>query len=267
MGRVAAFGTLGQSVATVILEVLIRRKTFPGAREPVLADLAFALGAHEIVAVVGPSGCGKTTLLRLISGLDQTFEGEITWTQSGPRQSGPAPAGVAPPRLGMVFQEPRLLPWRTVWQNLALVLPPGQDAAAAALLKRLGLWAERDSYPSRISLGMARRVAIARAFAIAPALVLLDEPFASLDAGNADLGRAVLLEAWEARPTAALLVTHDLTDAAALADLVLMLAGRPARIIADIPIAASERRGDRATVAQLAARLRDIQERSVISGF
>lgn len=262
MGGVAAFGTLGEPVAAVSLEVSIRGKTFPGAREPVLADLSFALGAHEIVALVGPSGCGKTTLLRLISGLDPAFDGEITW----PGQRGAALAGVAPPRLGMVFQEPRLLPWRTVWQNLALVLPPGQQAAAAALLKRLGLWDERDSYPSRISLGMARRVAIARAFAIAPALVLLDEPFASLDASNAELGRAVLLEAWAERPTAALLVTHDLTDAAALADRVLMLAGRPARIIADITIAASERRGDRATVAALAARLRDIQEKSVISG-
>ena len=257
MGGVAAFGTLGEQVAAVSLEVTIRSKTFPGAPAPVLADLAFTLGAHEIVALVGPSGCGKTTLLRLISGLDRAFEGEIAW---------PGLAGVVPPRLGMVFQEPRLLPWRTVWQNLALVLPPGQEAAAAALLARLGLWAERDAYPSRISLGMARRVAIARAFAIAPALVLLDEPFASLDAGNAELGRAVLLEAWAERPTAALLVTHDLTDAAALADRVLMLAGRPARITADIAIAASERRGDRATVAQLAARLREIQEKSAISG-
>ncbi len=266
MGRVAAFGALDQSVAAVILEVTIRRKTFPGTREPVLADLAFALGAQEIVALVGPSGCGKTTLLRLIAGLDQAFDGKIVWpSQNAPSQDGQAPSGDAPPRLGMVFQEPRLLPWRTVWQNLALVLPPGQEAAAAALLERLGLWAERDSYPSRISLGMARRVAIARAFAVAPALVLLDEPFASLDASNAELGRAVLLDAWAARPTAALLVTHDLTDAAALADRVLMLAGRPARIVADIPIAASERRGDRTSVAQLAAHLRDIQEKSVIS--
>ena len=261
MGRVATFGALGQSMAAVSLEVTIRRKLFPGAREPVLADLAFSLGADEIVALVGPSGCGKTTLLRLISGLDPVFDGKITWV----RGEGSEPAGVATPRLGMVFQEPRLLPWRTVWQNLALVLPPGQEAAAAELLKRLGLWEARDAYPSRISLGMARRVAIARAFAIAPALVLLDEPFASLDASNAELGRAVLRDAWAERPTAALFVTHDLTDAAALADRVLMLAERPARIIADVTIPASERRGDRATAAQLAARLRDIQEKGAIS--
>ncbi len=256
MGSVAASGTLGEQMAAVILEVAIRGKGFPGAREPVLGDLGFRLGESEIVALVGPSGCGKTTLLRLIAGLDQDFTGKITW---------PGLGGAGRPRLGFVFQEPRLLPWRTVWQNLALVLPPGQEGAAAALLKRLGLWAERNAYPGQISLGMARRVAIARAFAIAPALVLLDEPFASLDAGNAELGRSVLRDAWGERPTAALLVTHDLTDAAALADRVLMLAGRPSRIIADITIAANERRGDRTTVGQLAARLRDIQEKSVIS--
>jgi NitT/TauT family transport system ATP-binding protein len=241
-------------MAAVILDVTIRRKAYPGAREPVLADLSFRLGENEIVAVVGPSGCGKTTLLRLIADLDQGYEGKILW----PGQKGR-------PRLGFVFQEPRLLPWRTVWENLALVLPPGQEGAAEALLRRLGLWAACNAYPNQISLGMARRVAIARAFAIAPALVLLDEPFASLDAGNAELARAVLREAWEARPTAALLVTHDLTDAAALADRVLMLAGHPSHISADIIIPSHKRRGDRETIQTVAAHLRECQEKGAIS--
>jgi len=256
MGPLAAAGAAREQVAAVILEVAIRRKGFGAgkAARPVLADLAFSLGANEIVAVVGPSGCGKTTLLRLIAGLDAAFEGRITWP------------GLARPRLGVVFQEPRLLPWRTIWQNLALVLPPGQEGAAEALLHRLGLWPHRDAYPGQISLGMARRAAIARAFAVTPDLVLLDEPFASLDAVNAALGRAILLEAWRARPTAALLVTHDLLDAAALADRVLILAGPPSRIAAEIPIAPDQRRNDAASAERLATSLRAAIAKGAISG-
>lgn len=243
-------------MAEMILEVAIRSKSFGtgAAARPVLADLAFSLGAREIAAVVGPSGCGKTTLLRLIAGLDGNFAGNITWP------------GLARPRLGVVFQEPRLLPWRTIWQNLALVLPPGQEGVAEALLRRLGLWPHRDAYPGQISLGMARRAAIGRAFAVAPDLVLLDEPFASLDAVNAALGRSILLEAWRERPTAALLVTHDLLDAAALADRVLILAGTPSRIRADIPITPALRRTDDAGAERLAASLRAAIAENAISG-
>ena len=199
-----------------LLDARIRRKAVPartGWRD-VLADLRFTLRRGEIVALVGPSGCGKTTLLRLIGGLDPAFEGELRW------------AGGTAPRIGTVFQEPRLLPWRTVAQNIALVRPP-DPAAADALLDVLGLSGVRDAYPGALSLGMARRVAIARAFAVRPELVLLDEPFVSLDPAMAERGRRVLVDAWRARPTTALLVTHDPAEAASLADRILTLSPAP----------------------------------------
>ncbi len=230
----------------VILQARVRRKTYhtdSGGLE-VLAPLGLDLLGGEIVALVGPSGCGKTTLMRMIGGLDQDFEGEIFWPRGGR------------PRIGTVFQEPRLLPWRTVWQNLALVLPPGLEAGAEHLLHTLGLWPFRDSFPGALSLGMARRVAIARAFAIEPELVLLDEPFVSLDPEMAERSRAVLLQAWGERPTAALLVTHDLAEAASLADRVVMLSRRPTRVVADLEVPAEMRRRGIEIGAQAAAVLR-----------
>jgi ABC-type nitrate/sulfonate/bicarbonate transport system ATPase subunit len=235
----------------VILEVALRRKSFPGRAVPVLGPLSFTLARGEILVIVGPSGTGKTTLLRLIAGLDPDFEGEIRW--------GP---GVAmPPHLGFVFQEPRLLPWRTVWENIALVLRPGQEPGAAELLERLGVADAASLYPRQISLGMARRVAIARAFAIAPDVVLLDEPFASLDGESAERGREILLAAWRARPTSVILVTHDWLDAAALADRVLFLRGTPAIISHVVEIPPDARRSQAAERAALAAALRREAER------
>jgi len=223
------------------LLVRVRRKAFD--EKPVLEGLEFDLGEREIVALVGPSGCGKTTLLKIIGGLDSDYDGTIGW-----------PDGRAP-RIGTIFQEPRLLPWRTVRQNLTLVLPPDAHAAAEELLRHLGLWSFRDSFPPTLSLGMARRVAIARAFAIAPELVLLDEPFVSLDPEMAQRSRDVLLEAWRERATSVLLVTHDPVGAAALADRILVLSPRPARIVATIEVPPAQRRGDRATALQVAAQL------------
>jgi NitT/TauT family transport system ATP-binding protein len=223
------------------LRVRIRRKAYDG--DAVLEGLEFDLGEREIVALVGPSGCGKTTLLKIIGGLDADYDGTIDWP------------GDRPPRIGTIFQEPRLLPWRSVRQNFTLVLPPVAHAAADELLRHLGLWPFRDNFPPTLSLGMARRVAIARAFAIAPELVLLDEPFVSLDPEMAQRSRDVLLEAWRQRATSVLLVTHDPVGAAALADRILVLSARPARIVAQIEVPADQRRGDRAAALQIAARL------------
>jgi NitT/TauT family transport system ATP-binding protein len=228
-------------VAAMSLRVRIRRKAYD--EKPVLEGLEFDLGGREIVALVGPSGCGKTTLLKIIGGLDLDYDGTISWSDTGS------------PRIGTIFQEPRLLPWRTVWQNLTLVLPSHAHAAADQLLRHLGLWPFRDNFPPTLSLGMARRVAIARAFAIAPELVLLDEPFVSLDPEMAQRSRDVLLEAWRERATSVLLVTHDPVGAAALADRILVLSSRPARIVAQIEVPVAHRRGDRAAALQVAAEL------------
>jgi NitT/TauT family transport system ATP-binding protein len=213
-----------EPILTVYIERKLYRSHEAGGRI-VLEGLRFALAPREIVALVGPSGCGKTTLLKLIGGLDTDFTGRIAWTHVGR------------PAIGTVFQEPRLLPWRTVRQNIDLVLPSGIDPRSVdALLDLLGLSAAGALYPAQLSLGMARRAAIARAFAIAPEIVLLDEPFVSLDPAMAELSRGVLLTAWRLRPTTALLVTHDLAEAVSLADRILVLAGAPAAIARQIEV-------------------------------
>ena len=216
----------------VILRLRIEGKSFDTARGnlPVLGSIDLTLGAREIVALVGPSGCGKTTLLRIIGGLDAEFQGTLEW------------GGTTMPRIGTVFQEPRLLPWRTVRQNLLLAQPTERPDIVDHLLHTLDLAPFGDAFPHTLSLGMARRVAIARAFAIEPELVLLDEPFVSLDPEMAARSRELLLSAWRERPTAALLVTHDRAEAASLADRILLLSDRPARIRQEVIVPPELRR-------------------------
>ena len=204
-----------------------------------LGELAFSLGNGEVAALVGPSGCGKTTLLRIIAGLDSDFEGSVALPAHG--------------MLGMVFQEPRLLPWRTVEQNVRLAAPQATDAALGTLFQALGLTAHRDHYPGELSLGLARRVALARAFAVEPDLLLLDEPFVSLDDALAARLRDELADLVNRRPITTLLVTHNVDEAIELADRLLLLSSSPARILADVPVA---RPRAARTEAELAA-LRD----------
>ncbi len=231
MGRGAASGTLGDTMAEVILRLHIERRAFStnAGELPVLGTIDLALGAREIVALVGPSGCGKTTMLRIIGGLDTEFAGTLDWR------------GATIPRIGTVFQEPRLLPWRTVRENLLLAQRTANPQLADELLNSLDLASFRDVFPRALSLGMARRVAIARAFAIEPELVLLDEPFVSLDPEMAARSRNLLLDVWRTRATAALLVTHDRAEAMALADRILLLGNRPAHVLQEIVVPPTQR--------------------------
>jgi NitT/TauT family transport system ATP-binding protein len=219
-------------MAAVTLRLRVEGKSFHTDRGalPVLGRIDLALGVREIVALVGPSGCGKTTLLRIVGGLETEFEGTLDWN------------GAGMPRIGTVFQEPRLLPWRTVRQNLLLVQPVENPVLIDELLHTLDLAPFGDVFPSTLSLGMARRVAIARAFAIEPEVVLLDEPFVSLDPAMAARSRELLLNAWRARPIAALLVTHDRAEAAALADRILLLADRPTHVLQEVIVPHALRR-------------------------
>ncbi len=219
-------------MARLILRLHIESKSFSTghAERPVLGQIDIALGGREIVALVGPSGCGKTTLLRIVGGLDTDFRGTIDW------------CGAVKPRIGTVFQEPRLLPWRTVRQNLLLAQQTENPELADALLHTLDLTQFSNAFPATLSLGMARRVAIARAFAIEPELVLLDEPFVSLDPAMAARSRELVLNTWRARPTAALLVTHDRAEATALADRILQLGERPTRVLQEIAVSQARRR-------------------------
>jgi ABC-type nitrate/sulfonate/bicarbonate transport system ATPase subunit len=243
------------------LVVEIRGKSFAaadGAPRLVLRDVAFRIAPGEFVALVGPSGCGKTTLLNLIAGLDADFTGSV--------RLGDAPTAEA--RLGYVFQQPRLLPWRTVFENIALVLrEPAAPGAIERLLDEVGLAGARDAYPARLSLGMARRAAIARALAIAPELLLMDEPFASLDEVTADRLRALVVELWRARPTTVLFVTHDAREAVLLADRILFLSEPPGRLLADLPVKlAREARADRAAVEAARAELFSLRRHSGENG-
>jgi sulfonate transport system ATP-binding protein len=207
------------------LELHIKQKSYraaTGGRLQVLGELSITLPKGEVAALVGPSGCGKTTLLRVIMGLDRDFEGVVS-----------LPANC---RLGVVFQEPRLLPWWTVEQNIRLAAPQASPEATSALFAALELTEHRQHYPGELSLGLARRVALARAFAIEPDLLVLDEPFVSLDAPLADRLRAELIELVSRKPVTTLLVTHSMDEAIELADRVLLLSASPARILADVPI-------------------------------
>jgi sulfonate transport system ATP-binding protein len=206
------------------LEVSIDKKVFcaaSGELRLILRNVSFRLRQAEICALLGPSGCGKTTLLRLISGLDSDFEGRVDM----PR----------PTKIGMVFQEPRLLPWRTVAQNLGLVCDASDNdlfeiAAALRLTEHL------DHFPGELSLGLARRVAIARAFAVKPDLLLLDEPFVSLDPALAKKLREELLALVLKRKATTLHVTHDVDEAIAIADRIIVLSAAPGQVIADCQI-------------------------------
>jgi NitT/TauT family transport system ATP-binding protein len=207
------------------LEVAIRQKAYSaatGGTLRVIDGLTFSLGKGEVGALVGPSGCGKTTLLRIIAGLDADYEGEVRLPDHG--------------RLGMVFQEPRLLPWRTLEQNVRLAAPQVTDDELTTLFAALGLSAHRQHYPGELSLGLARRVALARAFAVNPNLLLLDEPFVSLDDALATRLRDELAELVTRRPVTTLLVTHNVEEAIALADRLFLLSPSPTRVVAELPI-------------------------------
>lgn len=228
------------------LEVDIREKAFPtedGGRLVTIRDLSFSVGEGRFACLVGPSGCGKTTTLRLILGLDEAFEGTIAKPERG--------------RTGVVFQEPRLLPWRSVDRNVRLPLSGERaDADLSGLYATLGLTGMENFFPGQLSLGLARRVALARAFALEPSLLLLDEPFVSLDEATAERLRRLLMDVWSARPTTALMVTHNLREALELADEIVMLSGRPATVrgVYRIDTPRAER-----TPQAVAAMLEDIQ--------
>jgi len=215
------------------LRIDIADKTFTrhdGAAVPVLRDVRFAIGERELVVLTGPSGCGKTTLLNLIAGLDDDFQGRITL---------PEHAGDGLP-LSYIFQEPCLLPWRTVRDNIRLALPsPAQsDERIAWLLETMGLAGAADSYPQTLSTGMSRRAALARGFVVNAPLLLMDEPFSSIDERTAVRLRKLLLSQLESVPCTVLFVTHNLREALFLGDRLLILSGHPTTLIADLPLTA-----------------------------
>ena len=232
--------------AEPVLRVAIDSKWYLSrGADPVEAvrNLAFAIASGEIVCLIGPSGAGKTTTLRILLGLDTAFEGRV----SGAEQAG------------IVFQEPRLLPWRSVEHNVRLGLPRARrDQDLDDLFARLGLTPWRGSYPKALSLGMQRRVALARALAAGPRVLVLDEPFVSLDDAAAAELRGLVVDTVDETGMSVLMVTHNVTEAIGIADRLLLVSRRPASLIADVPLDRPRPARDRAwaetTRATLAAR-------------
>ncbi|HYO26087.1 MAG TPA: ABC transporter ATP-binding protein [Lacipirellulaceae bacterium] len=205
-----------------------------------LAGATFAIAPGEFVSLLGPSGCGKSTALRLIAGLSQPTSGTI-------RRTLPAPARGGGP-VACVFQDPTLLPWATVWSNAWLPLRiAGVDRRRArervdAALARVGLADVADAYPSELSGGMRMRASLARALVTDPRLLLLDEPLAALDEISRSALNDELLGLWRAQRWGALFITHSVYEAVYLSTRVLVMSGRPGRIVADIPVNLPEHR-------------------------
>ncbi len=214
-----------------MITVSIRKKFFSNPDEPVLEDLSFSVRGGEIVAIIGPSGAGKSTLLNLICGLDKKFTGDISLNRADGR----------PARFGFMFQEPRLMPWLTALNNVRLVAEDKTAGRQRAkeLLSAVGLADVADRYPNQLSGGMQRRVALARAFLPEPDILLMDEPFVSIDHPSAAKLRQLLVELWEKTRPTILYVTHSLSEAIVVADRLLFLSKDPARLvleeIIDIP--------------------------------
>ena len=208
-----------------MLDARIVSKAFvarDGEQRTVLQDVAFSVAGGEVVGLLGPSGTGKSTLLRIVLGLDTAFEGAVSRSTV---------------RVGVMFQEPRLLPWMTVADNLRLVATQGMPPPHVdALLDQVQLPQVGSLYPRQLSLGMARRVSLARALAVSPELLVLDEPFASLDPQlAASLGGVVAR--WANRTGAAvMLATHDLEHGLGFVSRLLILSGQPATLAADLPV-------------------------------
>ena len=230
--------------ATSQFEILIEDKTHVGAdgtRIPAIRDLVLEVQPQSMTVLMGPSGCGKTTLLRIVAGLDDRFTGMVHVPDNA--------------RIGVMFQEPRLLPWRTVRQNIQIVAEDMSNAELERLAAAVGIADMLPRFPQELSLGLARRVALARAFAPRPDLLLLDEPFVSLDERTADRLRHLLLEVWSARPTTAILVTHNPREAILLADQLVLLAPRPTHVVAVVPIPIPQSDRDAAVVEEIYADL------------
>jgi sulfonate transport system ATP-binding protein len=196
-----------------------------GGRQ-VLADLDLAIGAGDFVAIVGRSGCGKSTLLRLMVGLEQPDNGRIAF-------AGAAHSGVHPD-VRFMFQDARLLPWRRVLANVALGLPKTAVAQAREVLAQVGLAERAGDWPAILSGGQRQRVALARALVNKPAVLLLDEPLGALDALTRIEMQQLIENVWRSRGFTAVLVTHDVAEAVALADRVILV--EEGRITLDQPV-------------------------------
>jgi NitT/TauT family transport system ATP-binding protein len=219
--------------AAIDIENVSHAFDIDGTTLPVLDHVSLAIEPGEFVALLGPSGCGKSTLLRLVAGLEQPRAGALR--QDELRIARPDPSRV------VVFQDPTLFPWRSVWDNVALgleaqgILKKERHRVEAAI-DLVGLSAFRNAYPHQLSGGMAQRVALARALVNDPKVLVLDEPLGKLDSLTRISMQSEIVALWQRKRFTTLLVTHDVEEALVLANRVVVLSDRPARIKADIAV-------------------------------
>ncbi len=223
---------MSNTVSDVLLRVNDMSVTFADHNGGLkaLQNVSFSLGRQEFVCVLGPSGSGKSTLLRVLAGLLQPTSGTLEYTSG------------STPHIGLVFQQANLMPWRTALQNITLPLEltgMTHDQArprAQEVLEQMGLRGFENAWPRDLSGGMAQRVAIARSLIQDPEVMLLDEPFGSLDALTRERMGGELLELWQTRQKTMVMVTHSISEALLLSDRVLVLSQRPGRIILNLPV-------------------------------
>jgi sulfonate transport system ATP-binding protein len=218
-----------------------------GAEQSVIAGLQFSIEPQQVTVVVGTTGSGKSTLLRILAGLEAPTAGRITWNSDHVNNTRP--------NLGIVFQEPRLFPWLTVRQNVEFGFGPAGHERSAELvdeiLEQVGLKSFSFYYPRQLSGGMAQRVAIARALIRKPSLLLLDEPFSALDALTRGRLQDHLMDLFAKHALTMVFVTHDIEEAVALSDTIIVIKGRPGQITDQfrIELPRPRSRHDRAFIA------------------
>ena len=203
-------------MAEVVVSRLVKVFSTPTGPQTVIDGIDFTIADQSFVSLVGPSGCGKTTLLNIIAGIESASGGSVTIGSSQ-----------RPGKLAYVFQEPRLLPWRSIFDNLMYVQKVRDDAAKERVheaLQRVGLGHAEKKWPGQLSGGQQQRVGIARALSVEPDVLLMDEPFSHLDAITARGLREHLQELWAATRKTVVFVTHDVSEAAELSDRILMVA-------------------------------------------
>ena len=211
----------------------IRDKMFPlkvGNNEKknvIFKNFDLKIPTGELLCIFGPSGCGKTTLLNIVAGLDNKFNGFITYNKK-----------ISEEKISYLFQAPRLFPWLTAQENIEFPIKKEKNCKKISnnLLEKIGLKEFANSFPNKLSGGMQRRIALARAFSTNPEVLLLDEPFISLDNKIADQLRKLLISLWKQKKPIIIFVTHDLNEAIQLSDRIIFLSNLPAKILLDYKI-------------------------------
>jgi NitT/TauT family transport system ATP-binding protein len=210
------------------VEKVVKHYSHNGRHVPALDEVTFHVHRKEFICIIGPSGCGKSTLLKIIAGLDKPTSGEVRFQGETVKEPHP--------KISMVFQSFALFPWRTVLQNIEFGLEMrGMPKAerrriALELVELVGLKGYENAYPRELSGGMKQRVGIARALAVDPEIVLMDEAFSAIDEFTAQVLRSEVLELWEETEKTFILVTHNLTEALEMADRIIVLSTRPAKV-------------------------------------